>query len=147
MHNNFRIKTKARKWYKRVLYHFTDLSLVNAFILNKVNSKMPLYEFKLEVALALMYGEHFGNPMAVGEAILRQVAIRHAENGDPIAEDVGDAVRLDGLNHLPENVAQRGRFCEMQDCKQRSTVWCIKCRVYLCLKKGKNCFVAFHTET
>ena len=32
----YRIRTKAIKWYKRVLYHFIDLSLVNSYILNKV---------------------------------------------------------------------------------------------------------------
>ena len=142
----FRMKTKARKWYKRVLYHFTDLCVVNAYILNKEQSQDPLYQFKLNVALSLMYGEHFGNPMDIGEIILRQAANRQAENGDPIAEDVVDAVRLDGTNHLPESVANRGRFCKVRGCKQRSTVWCVKCRVYLCLKKERNCFMQFHTE-
>ena len=74
----FRMKTKARKWYKRVLYHFTDLCVVNAYILNKEQSQDPLYQFKLNVALSLMYGEHFGNPMDIGEIILRQAANRQA---------------------------------------------------------------------
>jgi hypothetical protein len=56
-----RIKTKSKKWYRRVLFHFLDLSLVNSYILFKeicssLNKKVPnLYEYKLDVALALMY--------------------------------------------------------------------------------------------
>jgi hypothetical protein len=53
----FRIKTKSVKWYKRVLYHFLDLTLVNAYILYKQTTKQPLFKFKIDVALALMYAE------------------------------------------------------------------------------------------
>ena len=112
----FRMKTRTRKWYKRVLYHFTDLCVVNAHILNNATTPSPpgpLYQFKLDVALSLMYGENFGpagqptDPPGEEVNSLRQAAIRLAENGDPLAEDVADAVRLDGRNHLPENVAHR----------------------------------------
>ncbi len=47
------MKSKAVKWYKRVLYHFLELALVNSFILNKATTSMPLYKFKVDVALAL----------------------------------------------------------------------------------------------
>ena len=107
---------------------------------------MPLFEFKLEVALALMYGESFGDPSAQGELALMQVAREYAENGEPIAGVVRDAVRFDGFNHLPEIVSLKGRYCKVRGCEKRSTIWCSKCNVYLCLKKGQNCFVKFHTE-
>ncbi len=140
------LKTKARKWYKRVLYHFTDLALVNAFILHKQTTSMPLYEFKQEVALALMYGDAFSDPTTIGQVILRQAALSYNANGDPVAADVIDAVRLDGVNHLPENVAERARLCKVSGCKGRSTIWCTKCKVYLCVKKGQSCFFRFHNQ-
>jgi hypothetical protein len=139
------MKTKAVKWYKRVLYHFLDLALVNSFILNKATTSMPLYEFKVDVALALMYGDQFGDPGDIQAVLLRQAAIERAENGDPVAGEVCEAVRLDMVGHFPENVALRGRRCKMPGCDKRSTVWCTKCRVYLCLKKGSTCYELFHT--
>jgi hypothetical protein len=78
--------------------------------------------------------------------MLRQAAtVNYAENGDPIGGEVLDFVRYDGVNHLPEAAAIAGRTCKMQGCKKRSVIWCRKCRVYLCVKKEKNCFVDFHT--
>lgn len=142
----YRIKTKSRKWYRRVLYHFLDLCLVNAFILYKQMKQMPLYEFKLDVATSLMYGEVLSNPMSISATLLRQAAVaNYSKHGDPIGAEVTAAVRYDGMFHLPEWPAKLGRTCKMEGCKKRSVIWCTKCRVYLCIKKDKNCFLAFHT--
>jgi hypothetical protein len=141
----YRIKTKSVKWYKRVLYHMLDLTLVNAYILYKQITKQPLFEFKLDVALALMYAERFGNPLAPGAVLLHQAALEYGKNGDPNPCEVQDAVRLDGVNHFPEVVSKRGRYCCIRGCEKRSSVWCQKCRVYLCLKREQNCFVYFHS--
>jgi hypothetical protein len=128
------------------LYHFLDLALVNSFILYKEKEQLPLFEFKLDVAVSLMYGEVFDSPMAIGAIMLRQAAVAgFAENGDPIGSEVLDFIRYDGMNHLPEFAANMGRTCKLQGCKKRSVIWCKKCRVYLCLKKDQNCFVEFHT--
>ena len=120
---------------------------MNAYILYKEKNPMPLMDFKLEVALSLMYGENFTDPDGIAAAVLRQTVLATlAENGDPIGREVIDFVRYDGLNHLPEFVAMaRGRTCKMQGCTKRSVFWCTKCRIYLCIKKGQNCFREFHT--
>ncbi len=140
----FRIKTKARKWYQRVLYHFLDLTLVNTYILHKVLYTQPLYEFKIDVAVALMYAEGLGVPIDDGAVMLQQAALEFAKNGDPKPCEVRDAVRLDGYNHFPEVVSKRGRYCRVRGYEKRSSVWCKKCRVYLCLKREQNCFEYFH---
>lgn len=144
----YRLKTKAKKWYKRVLFHFLDLSLVNAYILyRETHEKTPLYEFKLDVAISLMYGEVFSDPLSIGAAILRQAAtVQFAENGDPVGGEVADFIRYDNTNHIPEHVALVPRCCKVRGCKKRSTIWCKKCHVYLCLKRGQNCFELWHTE-
>ena len=70
-----------------------------------------------------------------------------AQNGDPVGNGrPTDTMRLDGLNHWPNSVATRARCCHLKGCQQRSTFWCTKCRVYLCLKGRKNCFMQYHTE-
>lgn len=145
----YRIDTKTIKWYKRIAYHFTDVALVNAYILRKARTgqqDLPLYRFKLDVALALMFAENFGEPMSAAAVLLRRQGQKLAENGDPVGDgEPTDAVRLDGLNHWPNNVACEQRRCKLPGCKKKSVVWCTKCRVYLCVKKEQNCFVLFHT--
>ena len=144
----YRIATKSVKWYKRVFYHFTDLSLVNAYLLFKAmtgNQSLPLYRFKLDVSLALMYAENLANPLTAAAVLLRR-DVEEADNGDPIAgADPIDAVRLDGTNHWPQNVAKQQRRCRLSGCKQRSVVWCTKCHVYLCMTKERECFIRYHT--
>lgn len=126
-----------------------DTSLINAYILRKAvlnNERLPLFEFKLAVSTALMHAENFSEPLSRAAAVLREV-IPRAANGDPIAgPSPVDAVRLDGMNHWPEQVAKVGRRCRVSGCSLRSTFWCTKCCVYLCIKGGKLCFVEYHTQ-
>ncbi len=97
------------------MYHFIDLALVNAFILFKEKGPMTLVDFKLEVALSLMYGENFSNPDNINLAVMRQnIEVTLAQNGDPIGGEVSDFVRYDGRNHLPELVASKGRTCKLR---------------------------------
>jgi hypothetical protein len=144
----YRIKTKSPKWYKRILFHFTDVAVVNAFILRKHatdNLKMPLYEFKLEVATSLMYAENFSQPLSRASITLRAPGAIEAANGDLVGGPMPSAAtRLDGSNHWPEFAATRPRCCRLKGCKQRSTIWCAKCKVYLCIKSKQNCFTTFH---
>ena len=43
---------KSHKLYKRVFYHFT-------YLRKEMQGDLPHYEFKLNVAIALMYGERY----------------------------------------------------------------------------------------
>ena len=84
----YRIKTKSPKWYKRVLYHFTDVCTVNSYILFKKaagKEYLPLYQYKMEVALALMYAESFDRPLSAAAILLRR-GYQEAENGDPVGD-------------------------------------------------------------
>jgi hypothetical protein len=127
-----------------VLYHFVDLALVNAYILANGCKGVPLYEFKVEVALALMYGNSFADPISIGPQVLWLAATQYAENRDPLGGEVPDAVRLYGRNHIPENITEWGRTCMLLGCKKRTRFWCKKCRVYLCIKKDGSCYDLFH---
>lgn len=53
-------------------------------------------------------------------------------------------VAVDGFNHWPEWKSDRQR-CRMVGCKQKSQIYCQKCKCYLCLNKDRNCFTQFHT--
>lgn len=144
----YRIKVKSIKFYKRLLYHFTDLCIVNGFILWKVMKEqpgLPLFEYKLQVAISLMYADNFGEPMSRAAIGLRASQVLTAANGDPVGgAGLGDDARLDGRNHWPEVAAKIPRACKLKGCKLRTVMWCTKCKVYLCVKSN-NCFVQYHT--
>ena len=134
-----------------MLYHFIDLSLVNSFILYKETASLPLYQFKLDVALSLMYGDVVETPMEIPIVLDENaVVLATAANGDPVAAaEVQAYVRYDRIDHFPTVAAKVGRKCKQEGCKVRSVVMCKKCRVYLCVKMGKdgetaNCFEKFH---
>jgi hypothetical protein len=138
------MKTKTPKWYRKILYHFTDLALVNAFILRNhaggEPQKAKLYKFKLEVATTLMHADSFTQPLSKAAILLNTAEVEKSAKGDPVGEaNPPDGVRLDGVNHWPNCVAARARCCRLKGCKRRSTVWCTKCKVYLCMKKESNC--------
>ncbi len=152
---------RSKKWYKRLLYHFIDLSLVNAFILRKTatdNPRMPLFEFKLAVAQALMYAENLAEPLAPAAAVLREgqaaAVLREGQAAAVVQEGQAahtvpvpeDAVRLDRINHWPEPEGKIPKCCRLKGCKLRSLIRCSKCKVYLCLKANANCFMQYHTE-
>lgn len=147
----YRTKTKSPRWYKRVLLHFTDVAITNSFILRKHqtdNKKLPLYEYKLEVATSLMYAENFSEPLSRANLVLMAHGGKEATNGDLVAgPSPSDAVRLDGVQHWPEFAAKKARCCRLKGCQQRSTIWCSKCKVYLCVKSKKNCFILYHNES
>jgi hypothetical protein len=132
------------------LFHFTDVSFINAFILRKeqTGDKMPLHQFKLSVATALMYAKNLSEPLSRASSVLRGPGDGAcAANGDLVGKvDPTDAVRRDGQNHWPVFTAMVPRRCRVAGCKARSCLSCSKCAVYLCVKREHNCFVKYHTE-
>lgn len=56
--------------------------------------------------------------------------------------------RYDNIGHLPTvDECKSPTRCKMEGCRLKSHIVCIKCKVHLCLKLDKNCFLKFHTET
>ena len=130
----------------RLLFHFLDLALINAFIIKKETTnfyKLKLFEFKLEVAKSLMYSEHSPEPMSVTAINLRegQAVVNYETAPNPT-----ESVRFDCMNHWPEAVVNKPKCCRLKGCKLRSVFRCSKCMVFLCNKGNKNCFKIFHTE-
>lgn len=145
-----------------------DLSLINAFILRKAvtkEEKMPLFEFKLAVAVAMIHAD-LTDPTSLAAASLREgqamraimqaaAAGQDARTGDDAAAAAGqqgragdpvDAVRYDRANHWPEaSGLKRPKCCRVKGCMLRSMFKCSKCGVFLCIKPNNNCFLKYHT--
>lgn len=53
-------------------------------------------------------------------------------------------LRFDKIEHFPEMENCTPVRCKNDDCHFKSRVFCIKCKVHLCLIQGRNCFKDFH---
>lgn len=52
-------------------------------------------------------------------------------------------IRFDHKMHYPKYSTHYVR-CKLENCPQKSRVYCIKCKVHLCLVEERNCFNSFH---
>lgn len=54
------------------------------------------------------------------------------------------SIRFDERSHFPMITATSVR-CKNEKCKKTTYVYCQKCKAHLCLVKGRNCSMEFHT--
>jgi hypothetical protein len=52
-------------------------------------------------------------------------------------------VRLDFVGHFPQWSEKQAR-CKLPNCKSKTYVKCVKCKIDLCFNKDRNCFQKFH---
>lgn len=147
----YRIRMKTKKWSVKVIFHFTDLALVNSWLNYKEDTKeagytksqvLHLLDFRMQVAEALIRGseerKRRGRPSADASG--------HSEHHHRAAVQIpGPDVRFEQEGHWPDpQVMTNSPRCRLSGCKAKSQVQCSKCKVFLCLKAGKNCFRDFH---
>lgn len=143
------IKMKSRKWYHRIFYHMLDVVAVNAWILDKKikkqlgqeNNIIPLLTFKTELAIQLC-NRGVPNSHKRGRPSNESFPIpkRRCQEAGP-----SRTVQLDSVGHWPNWTVERER-CKFSQCKGKSRVKCLKCKVHLCCNSNNNCFVKFHTS-
>lgn len=149
----YRIRMKTKKWSVKVIFHFTDLALVNSWLNYKEDTKeagytksqvLHLLDFRMQVAEALIRGsqdrKRHGRPSADASG--------HYEHHHRAAVQIpGPDVRWDQKGHWPDpQVMTNSPRCRLSGCKDKSQVQCSKFKVFLCLKAGKNCFRDFHDK-
>ncbi|XP_065672190.1 piggyBac transposable element-derived protein 1-like [Hydra vulgaris] len=133
----YRIFHKSRKWYKRLIFHFIDMAVINSWQLYKAKygnraseNDRSLVKYKLELAQALM---HSDSPQLIGRAITSAVV---------------QDIRYDRIDHLPmrnrENFSMQR--CKLSGCKSKTIFICKKCKVSLCIKNDPECFIAYHSK-
>ena len=93
-----------------------------------------------------MYAGNLPEPLAPAAAVLREgEAAQGVQAAAGVVPHPADAVRLDRIDHLPEVEGKISKCCRMKGCKLRTLTRCTKCKVFLCLKATKNCFLQYHT--
>ena len=141
----YRNKIRGRKWYKRIVFHFLDVCVTNAWVLSKNTNDWPhLFNFKLNIALCLIKGAAMPDNMRRSD-VLSLAPVIPSSNSDP-AQDrvVPDEVRLDGMHHYSRCVAKIAKRCKT-NCGSGTKYYCVKCKMYLCSSADKHCHYTFHT--
>ena len=149
----YRIPVRSKKWYHRLLFHFIDLLLVQAWLMYRRDAdaqglprkqQLPLLRFKLDVAECLACAGKSEHLVKRGRPSLDVASAHKAKKAHgPVAPIPPTAIRTDNTGHLPTFAAKKGR-CKLPGCKGIPKVMCGKCKVYLCFTPAKNCFRHFH---
>lgn len=153
MRSCYRMSVRTKKWTIRMLMDFTNLALLNSWLLyrqdiqeNKNPSKanMKFLEFRMVVAQVFLT-KH--------DILEAHVSYAEGQNAHPpqsrkrtrVIPVPHVSVRTCSATHLPEVMDLKNSMrCRSQGCSGKSRVRCIKCKVFLCLQSERNCFATFH---
>ena len=131
----YKLGRKSVKWWHRILYHFIDCTIANAFISFKLvhpNQSVDQLRFRLNLAAQLING----------------YSSRKKRSGSYLGHSNEDIVPADvrtckvGI-HIPLKIKQwrRCRVCGKNKIEKRTQYMFKKCNVSLCMP---NCFNSFH---
>lgn len=148
----YRTFIKTRKWTLKVIIHFIDLAVVNSWRLYRnqcIANNMParkimdLLKFRLDLAETLLCTPAKRKRDEEEEA---EEEMHPSKRYIPVIAPSKDK-RYDGYDHLPafDDIASP-RCCRHEKCVSRSKIRCVKCNVYLCLSRGKDCFREYHVK-
>ncbi|XP_035528002.1 piggyBac transposable element-derived protein 4-like [Morone saxatilis] len=151
----YRMSVRTKKWTIRMLMHFTDLALVNSWLLYRRDNQengtprkaiMKFLEFRMVVAQVFL---------SKCDVLHKAARVAEAENENGHIPPPGKKSRVTPIPHvsvrssaahLPEMVGlQNPMRCRAQGCTGKSRVRCMTCNVHLCLQSERNCFAAFHS--
>ena len=145
----YRMFFRSKKWYHRLIFHFVDLCVSNAWLLYKRDfrsSEAPgkpisLYDFKANISCVLRNQRKplkkvVGRPTALApKPVTRNIRVKL-----PPREVIEDQV-----GHFPVCLQKKGK-CAIVKCKGIVTTYCIKCKAHLCVAfRGRQCFLDFHS--
>jgi hypothetical protein len=135
MVNSYGIARRTWKWTKKLFFHLTDMTMLNAFLIHKsCGGKMTHKNFREVLVCELIIHSHETNVTASGisrgrpssfASQLSQLEVKHS-------------------NYWPSKGKQRRcRVCSLQKQTRSTLCFCKKCDVGLCIV---NCFEKWHTR-
>nr|XP_053644345.1 piggyBac transposable element-derived protein 3-like isoform X2 [Cherax quadricarinatus] len=159
----YKTPMKSKRWYMRLFAYVLDLAVVNAWLVycrdcQSVNAKcMSLKLFRNEISVtARSKGQKYrhstlrtstrpspSNSPCTSNGVSMVTAL-HGQR----AERPDDSVRLDkALNHWPVlGKSLSCKYCSNSKKFVTTAFYCSVCKVNLCIKKAKNCFIDFHSS-
>ena len=158
----YRINFKTRRWYIKIFWHLVDIATVNAWLLYRRHcdhlrigkkQRLSLLDFVLEISESLISANKVVPMETTGGKPGRPTKRKSSEAAGPSAK-VGrkpttplpsNDARCDQLGHWPNPV--NGNRSRCRYCKDGfSKIFCSKCKICLCLREGKNCFLDYHNS-
>ncbi|XP_069951304.1 piggyBac transposable element-derived protein 3 isoform X3 [Cherax quadricarinatus] len=163
----YKTPMKSKRWYMRLFAYVLDLAVVNAWLLYcrdcrslKMQCK-PLKVFRLDISVtARSKGQKF-NRTSMRLTPRGSPSTSLVDNSDELpnlefpsgfrfqrAERPDDSVRLDRqLGHWPVlGKLLTCKYCSKKNNHVTSSFSCATCKVNLCIKKDRNCFIKFHCK-
>lgn len=145
-------RSRTKKWTVRCIMHFIDLGIVNSWL--------QMRQFRKKQGFATRDIPQFRTfKLMFGERLIHRNVERKEDDEDDSSEDdeivfedgrktslPAVEVRTKGAKHLPQVHQGPQQRCRRPKCNLKSTIFCTKCNVFLCLKKDKNCFFQFHQK-
>ncbi|XP_053964120.1 piggyBac transposable element-derived protein 4-like [Anastrepha ludens] len=152
----YAIDRKSHKWWHRIFFHFLDCAVVNAILVYKEIQKehhpqldqLDTKDFRRSVYQGILApaqaknGKHSRRSLSgSGPSSPLPVLIKRHKPSVPTE------LRTENNMHQPErSTSRRCAKCSTKRSPAR-TVWqCITCKVPLCIRKDKTCFVDFHKK-
>ncbi|GBP75204.1 PiggyBac transposable element-derived protein 4 [Eumeta japonica] len=156
--STYAIDRKSHKWWHRIFFHFLDCAVINSFLVYKELQKnhhpeldkMESKDFRRSVYQGILApakarqgkrpsSRHSLNSSGASSPL--PVLIKRNKPSVPIE------LRTESNMHQPERTtSRRCAKCSTKNNPAR-TVWqCSTCKVPLCIRKDKTCFLDFHKK-
>ena len=149
----YRIFLRSRKWYHRIFFHFLDVCVCQAWLIyrreydaygGKPGKHMSLYDFKFAISFSLRKQSQpltrAGRPSADTVNVTPSTSKKYRSYKKKLPPK---SVIEDQIGHFAIALPKRG-MCRKPQCKASPVTYCLKCEVYLCMSKGRQCFLDFH---
>lgn len=161
---------KSVKWYRRIFLWVLSVATINGWLLYRRHcflrqipsrDQFDLLSFIARISESLIKNEKplfierkRGRPaLSTASSSASLEALFENSSNEEIStdskkkiykqRDVPLKIRYDHIDHIPTHKEPKQR-CRV--CKSHVRMACMKCDVYLCIKKDKNCFLANHTQ-
>lgn len=144
----YHMSTRTKKWTSRVVTHFFDVAITNAWIQYKSDSKalnrpakntQQYLDFKLHLAEELLDSPSFDDSSEDSEEEYQPPTKTRIPQPEP-------SVRRLGARHMPEMMdIKHAERCRNKGCNGKTYIRCTKCKMFLCVTKKKTCFQDCHS--
>ena len=136
MANSYNISRRTWKWTKKIFFHLLDLSILNAYILQKTcGTTLSHLKFREQLVRELIARSQEEN-----------TEVHRTRRGRPSSsENQMSRLEVKHSSHWPEKGKERRcRVCQMNNKSKKSVYFCKKCDCGLCVVP---CFELWHTKT